>query len=813
MTTLSANNSVFMVFFKKQKLTGPNFIDWQEEGQSVSSYVLKMKGYIDNLERLGYPVTLGLGGLRASRKLKPGALSLYVGNGQREAVEAIGVFNLCLPSGLEIVLNNCHYAPSIIRGIISVFRLSDSKHIIGIKARSWQQDCVLILARQQGDNQRGLNNMQYNRVTKIEFSRFEDKMLGGGCLSVSSFSRWMVLQRTRRVELSEEQSISFFLAGLQNDVEVVVRMFKPRSSTELYRKQLIQKELEEKRTKNIYFYCDQKYVPGYKCQSWMFSLEVVVENDEEDIVWEPTNKDVDCELSDVNNVVQEENSVPHISLNALTGRNTFQTMRVNGYVGKHEIHILIDSGSTHNFLDSNTAKRIGCQLKSTYPLQVTVANGCEMMLGILWLSTLGNIICNFRDLKMSFQYNGRTIKLRGSQKVLNMVSAKPTTTDVPKGLQTLLEDYNDVFVVPKELPTVRSHDHIIPLKEGPHTVNIGPYRHPATQKDAIESMGYTQTPGIDYEETFSSVADIRAIRILIAIAAYYDYEIWQMDVKTAFLNGYLNEEVKLHIFLESRSTEIRSRRLIGLCQSAYIEKNLKRFCMENFTRGSIPMQEKLTLSKSQGASTPAELKRMQNVPYALAVGSILYAVRCTRPDVANTKDMFLVYECDLKRELRVSCYTDAGYLMDADDLKSHTGYVFVLNGGVVDWKSAKQSIFATSSAEAEYIVAFDAFKEVVWVRKFISGLSVILTIEEPISMYCDNTGATAIANESGITKGARHFCVKVHYLREVIEYGDIKLEKVHTDDNLAGPFTKALAFPKHSECTRNIEMLSASSLM
>nr|GFB90132.1 hypothetical protein [Tanacetum cinerariifolium] len=52
-----------------------------------------------------------------------------------------------------------------------------------------------------------------------------------------------------------------------------------------------------------------------------------------------------------------------------------------------------------------------------------------------------------------------------------------------------------------------------------------------------------RTIGIDYEETFSPIADIRAIRILIAIAAYYDYEIWQMDVKTAFLNGYLNEEV------------------------------------------------------------------------------------------------------------------------------------------------------------------------------------------------------------------------------------------------------------------------------
>nr|GEV67520.1 hypothetical protein [Tanacetum cinerariifolium] len=313
--------------------------------------------------------------------------------------------------------------------------------------------------------------------------------------------------------------------------------------------------------------------------------------------------------------------------------------------------------------------------------------------------------------------------------------------------------------------------------------------------------GVTQTPRIDYEETFSPVPDIRAIRVFIAIAAYYDYEI-----------------------------------------CAYIKKILKRYYMENSKRGSIPMEEKLKLSKSQGASTPAELNRMQNVPYASAVGSIMYDVRCTRPDVTfaqivtsrfqqnpgdlhwttiknilkylrNTKDMFLVYEGDLKRELMVSCYTDAGYLMDADDLKSQTGYVFVLNGGVVDWKSVKQSIFATSSAEAGYIAAFDASKEAVWVRKFIFGLDVVSTIEELISMYYDNTGAITIANESRITKGARHFRAKVHYLHEVIEYGDVKLEKVHTYDNLADPFTKALAFPKHSEHTRNIGMLPVSSLM
>nr|GEX89004.1 hypothetical protein [Tanacetum cinerariifolium] len=177
--------------------------------------------------------------------------------------------------------------------------------------------------------------------------------------------------------------------------------------------------------------------------------------------------------------------------------------------------------------------------------------------------------------------------------------------------------------------------------------------------------------------------------------------------------------------------------------------------MEISKRGSIPMKEKLRLSKSQGASTLVELNRMQNVPYALVVGLL----------------------CDIKRELRVSCYTDVGYLTDADDLKSQTGYVFILKRGVFDWKSTKQSII---------------------VRKFIYGLGVVPIIEEPINMYCDNTRAITIANESGITNGAKHFRTKVHYLREVIEYGDIKQEKVHTDENFVDPFTKSLAFPKHS---------------
>ncbi|GJR00330.1 retrotransposon protein, putative, ty1-copia subclass [Tanacetum coccineum] len=231
-----------------------------------------------------------------------------------------------------------------------------------------------------------------------------------------------------------------------------------------------------------------------------------------------------------------------------------------------------------------------------------------------------------------------------------------------------------------------------------------------TYKAHLVEKSFTQTYGVDYEETFLLVADIKAIRILIAIAAYYDYEIWQMDVKTAFLNGRLNkyvymvqpegfvnpkhpgrvcklqrsiyrlkqafrswnkrfdEEIKKYGFTQNPDESCvykrasgsiivflilyvddillmgnnipmlqdvkswlgkcfsmkdlgeaayilgikiyrdRSRRLIGLSQNAYIDKILKRFKMDTSKRGTIPMQPNVDLRKSQGPSTPAEVK-------------------------------------------------------------------------------------------------------------------------------------------------------------------------------------------------------------
>nr|GEU82204.1 hypothetical protein [Tanacetum cinerariifolium] len=251
-----------------------------------------------------------------------------------------------------------------------------------------------------------------------------------------------------------------------------------------------------------------------------------------------------------------------------------------------------------------------------------------------------------------------------------------------------------------------------------------------TYKAHLVEKGYTQLYEVDYKEMFSPVTDIRAIRILISIAAYYDYEI---------------------------------------CQHAYMDKILKRYKMDNSKRGHIPMQEKLDLNKTQGASTPKKVKRMENVPYSSVVGFIMYAVRCTRPGVTFMQNITSRFQQN-----------------------------------PVEYKSSKQSTTAMSATKAEYIATSEATMEAVWIRKFISGLGIVPTINEPIRMFCDNSAALHFANELGVQRGAKHYHRRYHYVRESITLGEIRFFKVHTDDNLADPFIKELSNGKLTQHARSM---------
>jgi hypothetical protein len=150
----------------------------------------------------------------------------------------------------------------------------------------------------------------------------------------------------------------------------------------------------------------------------------------------------------------------------------------------------------------------------------------------------------------------------------------------------------------------------------------------------------------------------------------------------------------------------RSRRLLALCQSTYLDKVLKRFKIENSKKGDLPVVKGTSLSVTQSLATGIEKSRMSTIPYASAIGYIMYATLSTRPDVVlalsltsryqsnpgmshwtavknilkfliKTKDMVLVYGGS-NIELDVKGYVSTKYIADSDDEKSQTGYVFLV---------------------------------------------------------------------------------------------------------------------------------------
>ncbi|GJU46176.1 putative RNA-directed DNA polymerase [Tanacetum coccineum] len=433
-----------------------------------------------------------------------------------------------------------------------------------------------------------------------------------------------------------------------------------------------------------------------------------------------------------------------------------------------------------------------------------------------------------------------------------------------------------------------------------------------TYKARLVAKGYTQTHGIDYEETFSPVAKIKSIRIMLAIAGFHDYEIWQMDVKTAFLNGkltkdvfmaqlegfenakypkrvcklqkaiyglkqasrswnlcfhekvkqfgfsrredesciYINVSGSVVVFLVLYVDDIlligndiptlqsvkgwlgkcfamkdmgdatyilgikiyrdRSKRLIGLSQDTYLDKILKRFIMGNYKKRSLPLHHGIKISNDLCPVTDKELDKMSRVPYASAVGSIMYAMTCIRPDVSfalsmylrNTKDRFLVYGGE--KELIVTGYCDAGWQTYKDDSRSQSGWVFLLNRGAVTWRSSKQNTVADSTCESEYIAASEASKEAIWMKNFIGDLGVVPTVQDPIEIFCDNESAVALTKEPKDHGKSKHIDRKYHFVRSKVAEGHVIVKDIRSEDNLADPFTKALAKSKHDEHAKSI---------
>ncbi len=419
------------------------------------------------------------------------------------------------------------------------------------------------------------------------------------------------------------------------------------------------------------------------------------------------------------------------------------------------------------------------------------------------------------------------------------------------------------------------------------------------------AKGYSQVMGVDYKETFSPTANITSIRALMQMAAQYDLDLHQMDVKTAYLHAPIDCEIYME---QPEGFEVRldlgdklvcrlNKSLYGLKQSGrnwnkmlhdYLSENVfvqnsadhcvyskltgkervtviiwvddliiaasdndllnnvkkmmtSRFKMKdlgklkhflgidfNQNEGVVKMNQKryilrilerFSMSDCKPRSTPCEQKLDYNSDsdpvdpkrYREAVGSLIYLMTCTRPDLSwivsklsqylsdpyeqhwstvkhvmrylkGTIDLELCYKKS-DEKLKLVAYSDADWASDLNDRRSTTGYCFSLtqDGPLISWKSKKQSTVALSTCEAEY-------KSMYLVQLLNSMDNDCLYI--PVQIFEDNQGAIALSKNPVCRQRCKHVDVRYHFIRSALSNGKVTVEYCPTEEMVADVMTK-----------------------
>nr|GFB03250.1 retrotransposon protein, putative, Ty1-copia subclass [Tanacetum cinerariifolium] len=354
-----------------------------------------------------------LRGLRKSKKLKHGALSLYMGNGIRAAIEAIRSFDLNLPSGLIIVLDNYHFALTVTRGVVSISRLVENGYI-----HTFTNNGISVLK----DNVFYFNAIPYDGTYEIDMHSLYPNVSSNFNLS------------NKRVKYSLDSSYLWHCR---------LRHINKKRMDKLQHDRILQSTHDESLEK-----CKSCIIG--KMARKPFPHQVERAKDLLGLI----NTDVWCPFRTVSS-----------------------------------------EGASYFITFTNDFSRYGYVYLMKHKHEV------------------------FETFRV-FQ-----------NKVKNQLDKKITTIRSDQG--------GNLNEPPNYKAALSDPDKWIFKKKSDMDRNVH------TFKARLVAKGYTQIYGVDYEETFSPVAYIRAIRILLAIAVFYDYEIWHMDVKTASLNGHLSEDVNM----------------------------------------------------------------------------------------------------------------------------------------------------------------------------------------------------------------------------------------------------------------------------
>ena len=245
-------------------------------------------------------------------------------------------------------------------------------------------------------------------------------------------------------------------------------------------------------------------------------------------------------------------------------------------------------------------------------------------------------------------------------------------------------------------------------------------------------------------------------------------------------------------------------------QATYIKNFLRKFQMEEANGMPTPAQadERLTTNNEEKAQ----------VPYREAIGCLMYLATTTRPDICNAvreaakhvENPSIQHWRYVKRimkylrqtsgyGLRLSRdkyefrgYTDSDFAND-ESRKSISGYIFMYGDTCIAWRSSKQGLVTTSSAEAEYVAASEAAKEASYLKRLLEFFD---EQSGPVKMFTDNMAALRMIENDGISKRTKHVDIKYHHVKDQIQKKEIYFKKVHTEDNLADMFTKNLSTRK-----------------
>ena len=277
-----------------------------------------------------------------------------------------------------------------------------------------------------------------------------------------------------------------------------------------------------------------------------------------------------------------------------------------------------------------------------------------------------------------------------------------------------------------------------------------------------------------------------------------------------------------------------SLRLIWLSQENYIKKVLERFNMDKANPANCPLAGHLKLSSSRCPTSDEEKNEMQKIPYASAVGSLMYAMVCTRPDIAHAvgivsrfmsnpgKEHWAVVKwilrylqgtskmslCFGKGEPILDRFTDSDMVGDIDSRKSTYGYLITFAWGAMAWQSRLQKCVALSTTEAEFLVIIEACKELLWLKKFLQELGLE---QERYVLHCDSQSAIHLSKNSSFHSRSKHINVRYHWICDVLNDKLLQLEKVHTDENTLDMLTKALTKDKHEKCPFLAGMVESST--